>query len=94
MSYGRQLQYATTGRASCKGKCKKKIEKGELRFGVLSEVMGHESWIWRCVSCLTGKVAKNAIDMASQNGQELEDSIETTGVEQDKAKVYLCEYVL
>ncbi|KAF2199853.1 zf-PARP-domain-containing protein, partial [Delitschia confertaspora ATCC 74209] len=50
-------ELASSGRAGCKSvECKKagtKIDKGELRFGVLVTIQDHQSWTWRHWGCTT-----------------------------------------
>lgn len=52
-----RVETAKTGRAGCKGTdCKKnqvKIDKGELRFGVLVTIQENTSWTWRHWGCTT-----------------------------------------
>jgi len=60
MSY--TWSYAPTDRAKCKGKCKEKIPKGEIRFGVSSEGFGDfETTQYRCLACVTDKQIDNVI---------------------------------
>mmetsp|Transcript_3955 Transcript_3955/g.8045 ORF Transcript_3955/g.8045 Transcript_3955/m.8045 type:complete len:143 (+) Transcript_3955:33-461(+) len=51
--------YAPTNRATCKGSCKQKIEKGSLRLGTPLEISGHESFLYRCLACVTAKQISN-----------------------------------
>ena len=52
-----------SGRATCKGKCKEKIPKGELRFGAVSTgSWDGEMVLWRRLSCVTATVARNALN--------------------------------
>ncbi|WFD08632.1 hypothetical protein MVES1_004009 [Malassezia vespertilionis] len=39
-----------------------KIEKGEMRLGVIAEIMGHTSMVWRHWGCTTDRVLKNVIE--------------------------------
>ena len=53
---------AQSGRATCKGACKQKIEKGVLRFGSCSEAAWDgEQTHYRNMKCITAKVAQNAL---------------------------------
>ncbi|KAJ7690163.1 hypothetical protein B0H16DRAFT_1589752 [Mycena metata] len=59
---GYRLEYAKSSRAKCKGgkPCKgTTLEKGELRFGSLVEMMGKTSFAWRHWGCTTAKVLAN-----------------------------------
>jgi hypothetical protein len=56
------VEPAKTGRSKCKGKCKAVIAQGDLRVGTLVEMPnGSSSWAWRCLGCVTPKVAQNAL---------------------------------
>lgn len=55
------LEFAKTGRATCKGSCKEPIAAGQLRFGTQVEMQGHASFAWRCLGCVTKLQAKNAL---------------------------------
>mmetsp|Transcript_23511 Transcript_23511/g.36839 ORF Transcript_23511/g.36839 Transcript_23511/m.36839 type:complete len:696 (+) Transcript_23511:42-2129(+) len=60
MSYG--WSYAPTNRATCKGKCKQKIEKGAIRFSTASDDgAGHEMIQYRNIECVTEVQIKNVI---------------------------------
>lgn len=51
---------APTNRATCKGKCKEKIEKGSVRLGVASAGAGdYEMVSYRCLNCVTDKQIEN-----------------------------------
>ena len=51
---------APTGRATCKGKCKSKIEKGELRLGTETEGAGDYTMVsYRKLGCVTKKQFDN-----------------------------------
>ncbi|KAJ6543918.1 hypothetical protein B0H19DRAFT_957004 [Mycena capillaripes] len=59
---GYRLEYAVSRRAKCKGgkPCAgTPIDKGELRFGSLVDVMGKTSFAWRHWGCVTPKVLSN-----------------------------------
>jgi hypothetical protein len=60
------IEYAKSARATCKGKCKKKMDKGVLRFGSVSHgepVMTY----WRCFpQCMTEKIANNALEQCEE----------------------------
>mmetsp|Transcript_85822 Transcript_85822/g.199502 ORF Transcript_85822/g.199502 Transcript_85822/m.199502 type:complete len:427 (+) Transcript_85822:38-1318(+) len=54
-----RVEPAKTARSKCKA-CKSQIEKDELRFGSLLDVFGGSgSYMWRCITCITAKVAAN-----------------------------------
>ena len=78
---------APSGRASCKT-CKSKIEKGSLRFGSASTAAWDgETVYWRCLTCLTPKVAQNALDfydgeIASLRGFDVLDVTSQSRVEE------------
>ena len=55
------LEYAKSGRATCKGACKTVIEKNELRFGVQVEIGGHASTFYRKLGCVTPKQVTNIL---------------------------------
>ena len=59
------LEQAKSGRSKCKGSCKQQILKGAARLGTLVEINGSSSYSWRCLSCITVKVAQNAGGEAS-----------------------------
>jgi len=44
--------YAPTSRASC-GKCKEKLNQGELKFGASQEEAIHGGFFWRHIECIT-----------------------------------------
>lgn len=50
--------YAPTARATCKGKCKEKIEKGALRFATSYDQMTS----YRCLNCVTDKQVENVVN--------------------------------
>mmetsp|Transcript_34260 Transcript_34260/g.74856 ORF Transcript_34260/g.74856 Transcript_34260/m.74856 type:complete len:154 (-) Transcript_34260:253-714(-) len=54
------VEPAKTGRSSCK-LCKTPIAKDQLRFGTYLELMGHGSYAYRCLKCVTAKVASNVV---------------------------------
>ncbi|UZJ54918.1 hypothetical protein CBS101457_004238 [Exobasidium rhododendri] len=57
-----RLEYASSGRAACKGPepCKgTKIEKASLRFGTVVDISGHTSFHWRHWGCVTRKQLSN-----------------------------------
>lgn len=56
-----RVEPAKSGRSFCKI-TKELIAKGEVRFGSLVEMGGHESYHWRKLSALTPKVIKNVQD--------------------------------
>mmetsp|Transcript_33218 Transcript_33218/g.71213 ORF Transcript_33218/g.71213 Transcript_33218/m.71213 type:complete len:578 (+) Transcript_33218:72-1805(+) len=55
--------YAPTNRATCKGKCKEKIDKGAIRLGVSADdtAIGHPMASFRCLKCVTDIQVKNMI---------------------------------
>nr|QDO16507.1 poly [ADP-ribose] polymerase 2 [Crypthecodinium cohnii]USW07837.1 poly [ADP-ribose] polymerase 2 [Crypthecodinium cohnii] len=55
--------YAPTNRATCKGSCKEKIDKGAIRLGVSSDEshMGYSMTSFRCLKCVTAIQVKNMI---------------------------------
>ena len=54
------FSYAPTNRASCKGKCKEKIPKDGVRFGVAVEGAGNFSSVqYKCLGCMTKKIFEN-----------------------------------
>jgi HEAT repeat protein len=58
MSYS--FSYAPTNRASCKGKCKEKIEKDAIRLGTATDGAGDYQMVsYRCVPCITKKQFDN-----------------------------------
>ena len=63
-----------SGRATCKGACKQKIEKGVLRFGSCSTAAWDgEQTHFRNMACITLKVAQNVLafygdDLAQMRG--------------------------
>jgi len=48
---GLTLEYAKTGRSSCR-KCRNKIEKGAPRVGMEAWIVGRNCVTWQCPSCL------------------------------------------
>eukprot|EP00927_Polykrikos_kofoidii_P033242 TRINITY_DN2812_c0_g1_i1.p1 TRINITY_DN2812_c0_g1~~TRINITY_DN2812_c0_g1_i1.p1 ORF type:complete len:141 (-),score=40.09 TRINITY_DN2812_c0_g1_i1:54-476(-) len=54
-----QWSYAPTNRATCKGQCKEKIAKGEIRLGSEIDMGGHTSMTYRCLKCVTVKQIAN-----------------------------------
>ena len=64
------FSYAPTNRASCKGKCKEKIPKDGVRFGVAVEGAGNFASVqYKCLSCMTKKIFENVT--AKQGSVEL-----------------------
>lgn len=53
------FEHAKSARATCKGACKEKIEKGEVRFGSSKDGVLHGSFSWRHVACITGRQLVN-----------------------------------
>jgi len=54
------FSYAPTNRAACKGKCKDKIPKDGVRFGVAVEgASNYTSVQYKCLSCMTKKIFEN-----------------------------------
>lgn len=64
----RLLEYSKSGRASCKGKCKESLEKGQLRFGTRTEIDGRTAYQFRCLGCITKQQAKNLLDGGLDSG--------------------------
>lgn len=60
MSYG--WSYAPTNRATCKGKCKTKIEKGAIRFSTASDAGNHDMVSYRNLDCVTDKQIANVTE--------------------------------
>mmetsp|Transcript_26833 Transcript_26833/g.36197 ORF Transcript_26833/g.36197 Transcript_26833/m.36197 type:complete len:148 (-) Transcript_26833:153-596(-) len=60
-----QWSYAPTNRATCKGSCKNKIEKGAVRLGSELDLGGHTSMVYRCLPCVT---AKQIVNMREKHG--------------------------
>ncbi|KAJ6516401.1 hypothetical protein C8R45DRAFT_243431 [Mycena sanguinolenta] len=59
---GYRLEYASSGRAGCKGgkPCKgTHIAKGSLRFGSIVDFQGKTSFAWRHWGCVTSRVLEN-----------------------------------
>ena len=57
------VPHAESGRSSCKGKCKAKIEQGALRFGSGKDAAWDGTqWFWRCGACVTPTVCQNMIN--------------------------------
>ena len=64
------FSYAPTNRASCKGKCKEKIAKDSVRFGVAVEGGGNFTSVqYKCLNCITKKIFENVA--AKQGSVEL-----------------------
>ena len=64
------FSYAPTNRASCKGKCKEKIAKDSVRFGVAVEGGGNFTSVqYKCLRCITKKIFENVA--AKQGSVEL-----------------------
>ena len=60
MSTSYSWSYAPTNRASCKGKCKEKIEKGAIRLGSAGEGAGDYTMVsYRCLGCVTARQFAN-----------------------------------
>jgi len=57
----RFLEFATTGRAKCSGKCGKLIPEGTLRYGTKVVIQDHQGTYWRCLRCITKRQAQNLI---------------------------------
>mmetsp|Transcript_63715 Transcript_63715/g.113045 ORF Transcript_63715/g.113045 Transcript_63715/m.113045 type:complete len:145 (+) Transcript_63715:77-511(+) len=76
--------YAPTNRATCKGACKQKIEKGAIRLGTELDIGGNTSMVYRNLKCVTIKQIQN---MKEKEGglDKLEGFAELT--EEDQAKV-------
>lgn len=55
----RVLEYSKSSRAKCKGACKEAIPAGVLRFGTLAVIDERTSYSWRCIPCITQRVASN-----------------------------------
>eukprot|EP00421_Protoceratium_reticulatum_P045519 CAMPEP_0168454784 /NCGR_PEP_ID=MMETSP0228-20121227/50401_1 /TAXON_ID=133427 /ORGANISM="Protoceratium reticulatum, Strain CCCM 535 (=CCMP 1889)" /LENGTH=77 /DNA_ID=CAMNT_0008469585 /DNA_START=50 /DNA_END=280 /DNA_ORIENTATION=- len=54
--------YAPTNRATCKGKCKEKIEKDSIRLGVTTDGPGdYQMSQYRCLNCVTDKQIENIV---------------------------------
>ncbi|WFC96263.1 4-carboxymuconolactone decarboxylase [Malassezia brasiliensis] len=69
-----RIEYASTGRASCHGPqpcAGTKIEKGKLRLGVLTEIQGHTSMIWRHWGCTTDRVLAHVKNEVEGDAKEL-----------------------
>jgi hypothetical protein len=61
MSYSFSL--APTNRATCKGKCKAKIEKDSIRLGTAADGAGDYQMVsYRCVHCITKKQFDNIVE--------------------------------
>ena len=60
------VEYSTTALSKCKGKCRQRIEKGELRLASIGETL-HVLY-WRHVGCLTPKVIENIRDITNIRG--------------------------
>ena len=60
------VEYSSTALSKCKGKCRQKIEKGELRLASIGETL-HVLY-WRHVGCLTPKVIGNIRDISNIRG--------------------------
>ena len=60
------VEYSTTALSKCKGKCRQRIEKGELRLASIGETL-HVLY-WRHVGCLTPKVIGNIRDISNIRG--------------------------
>ncbi|KZV91544.1 zf-PARP-domain-containing protein [Exidia glandulosa HHB12029] len=59
---GYRIEYASSGRAKCKGPkpCSgSPIEKGSLRLGTLVDMQGRTSFTWKHWGCVTAKVLTN-----------------------------------
>ncbi|WFD48740.1 4-carboxymuconolactone decarboxylase [Malassezia furfur] len=70
-----RIEYASTGRASCHGPqpcAGTKIEKGQLRLGVLTEIQGHTSMIWRHWGCTTDRVLAHVKNEVEDDPKELD----------------------
>jgi len=84
---GYKFEYASTGRAMCKGPkpCNgTKLEKGTFRLGVVSDFRGHPTTSYRHYGCITKKVWQNMKGVYS-NVEDIEGFDVLT--EGDKAKV-------
>eukprot|EP00927_Polykrikos_kofoidii_P036172 TRINITY_DN30568_c0_g1_i1.p1 TRINITY_DN30568_c0_g1~~TRINITY_DN30568_c0_g1_i1.p1 ORF type:complete len:304 (-),score=55.01 TRINITY_DN30568_c0_g1_i1:402-1313(-) len=53
-----RIELAKTGRSKCKTS-KQPIEQGELRFGAYADMMGHGTYCWRKLNCITSRLARN-----------------------------------
>lgn len=58
-----RVEPAKTGRSKCKVS-KDNIEVGELRFGTMANIAGHDSYSWRKLSLITARIARNVEDKA------------------------------
>ncbi|CAD6916743.1 unnamed protein product [Tilletia controversa] len=76
-----RVEYASTGRAGCKGPkgCKdsgeaNKIPKGALRFGTVVDINGNTTFMWRHFGCITdticGHLAEKVGEPADLDGYE------------------------
>jgi len=84
---GYKFEYASTGRAMCKGPkpCNgTKLEKGAFRLGVVSDFRGHPTTSYRHYGCITKKVWEN-IKAAYSTVEDVEGY--DTLNDEDKAKV-------
>ena len=80
---------AKSGRAVCKdANCKVnqiKIDKGEIRFGTLVEIMGNSSWTWKHWGCVTPAQIKNLKESIGDDPDDIDGIDEIP--ETDKVKV-------
>jgi len=81
------IEHDKSGRASCKGACKQKIEKGALRFGSCSTAAWDgEQTHFRKLTCMTKKVAQNALDFYGGDITQLRNWATLSADEQAEVK--------
>ncbi|KAM3413550.1 PARP-type zinc finger-containing protein C2A9.07c [Cercospora zeina] len=88
MSY--RVELSKTGRAGCSnGACKKadvKIQKGELRQGVLVQLKEYSSMKWRHWGCVTPTVLHNWWETAGEDLELIDGYDELPADAQEKVK--------
>ncbi|KAH8102246.1 zf-PARP-domain-containing protein [Cristinia sonorae] len=85
---GYRLEYASTGRAKCKGPkpCQgSPIEKGQLRVGSLVDFQGNTSFAWRHWGCTTSKIFDNMKKTLSE-ADELDGFEDLKPADQEKVR--------
>ena len=76
-----------SGRAGCKGACKQKIEKGALRFGSCSVASWDGEQVhYRKLTCMTAKVAQNALAFYGNDITQLRGWDGLTEADQDTVR--------
>ena len=81
-----RVESAKSGRSTCKGKCKAKIDQGALRFGSGKEAAWDGiQFYWRCSACMTTKVLDNMLASVAKL-DDLDGFNELSGEQQEEVE--------